>query len=170
MRATAGGKLLAAAEASIGTEQAALAAVADRLAAAQQAPADQEPSTEERDRLAAAATAARAAEMEARLALRSARGRTDRRRRNRAASLERAAETERRARIEAAERARHRQFQARKAAAVGHGVERLLASIDMSLELAAHERDAAEEVRAAGIRNWPGSARRTGSLRWKWRN
>ncbi len=153
--------LLATAEASIGTEQAALAAVAERLAAAQQAPADQEPSTEQRDRLAAAATAARAAEMEARLALRSAEEQLTAVS-NRAASLERAAETERRARIQAAERARHRQFQARKAAAVGHGVERLLASIDMSLELAAHERDAAEEVRAvrdqelAGIRTQNG--------------
>ncbi len=49
-----------------------LEAVAARLAAAQEAPAEEEPSPEHRDALAQAASAARSAEMEARLSLRSA--------------------------------------------------------------------------------------------------
>ncbi|GAB3527092.1 chromosome segregation protein SMC [Arthrobacter monumenti] len=141
-------KLVEAAEANIVTEQEALTAVTERLQAAEDAPADEEPSTEYRDELAEAATEARQTEMEARLALRSgeeqltAIG-------NRAASLERAAETERRARAQAAERARRRQIQARKAAAVAKGAETALAFIDVSVDLAGRERDEAEEVRAA---------------------
>lgn len=95
--------------------------------------------------------------MEARLALRSAEEQLTAIS-NRAASLERAAATERQAREQAAERARRRQFQARKAAAVAKAVERLLGFIDVSVQLAGQERDAAEEVRTvrdqelAGIR------------------
>ncbi len=58
---------LARAEANIVTEQEALEAVAARLAAAQEAPAEEEPSPEHRDALALAASLARSAEMEARL-------------------------------------------------------------------------------------------------------
>ncbi|HJW00168.1 MAG TPA: chromosome segregation protein SMC [Arthrobacter sp.] len=137
---------LAKAEANVATEEEALAAITERLAAAQQAPAEEEPSTEQRDALALAATQARAAEMEARLALRSTEEQLTATR-NRAASLERAAATERRAREEAAERARRRRIQARRAAAVQAGVERALRFIDVSVELARHERDLAEENR-----------------------
>jgi chromosome segregation protein len=135
---------LARAEAHIVSEQEALAAVAARLAAAQEAPAEEEPSPEHRDALALAASLARSAEMEARLALRSAEEQLTATR-NRASSLERAAATERRAREEAAERARRRRLQARRAAAVSAAVGRVVGFIDVSVELARQERDSAEE-------------------------
>ena len=135
---------LARAEANIVTEQEALAAVAARLTAAQEAPAEVEPSPEHRDALALAASLARSAEMEARLALRSAEEQLTATR-NRASSLERAAATERRAREEAAERARRRRLQAKRAAAVSAAVGLVVGFIDVSVELARQERDSAEE-------------------------
>ncbi|MGP4033769.1 chromosome segregation protein SMC [Pseudarthrobacter sp. 1C304] len=135
---------LAGAEANIAGEQEALTAVAARLAAAQEAPAEEEPSPEHRDALALAASLARSAEMDARLALRSAEEQLTATR-NRAASLERAAATERRAREEAAERARRRRLQARRAAAVSAAVGQVVGFIDVSVELAREERDRAEE-------------------------
>jgi chromosome segregation protein len=141
-------RLAEAAEENLAAEQEALAAAAARLAAAQEAPAEEEPSTDLRDRLAREAAAARQAEMEARLGLRSAEEQLATIA-NRAASLERAAATERQARAQAAERARRRRLQAGRAAAVSRGVENALAYLDVSVELAAGERDAAEEVRAA---------------------
>ncbi|MGY4540431.1 chromosome segregation protein [Arthrobacter sp. UYNi723] len=137
---------LARAEANVVTEEQALAAVAARLAAAQEAPAEEEPSTEQRDALALAASLARSAEMDARLSLRSTEEQLTATR-NRALSLERAAATERRAREEAAERARRRRIQARRAAAVSAAVEVAIRFIDVSVELARHERDRAEENR-----------------------
>jgi chromosome segregation protein len=137
---------LARAEENVGAEEEALAAVAARLAAAQEAPLEQEPSTEHRDALAAAAAAARAAEVEARLSLRSAEEQLAATR-NRVSSLERAAAAERRAREEAAERARRRRAQAKRAAAVGAAVELALRYMDVSVDLARHERDLAEENR-----------------------
>ncbi|WP_458781767.1 chromosome segregation protein SMC [Arthrobacter sp. D3-16] len=137
---------LARAEANVVAEQEALAAVAARLAAAQEAPLEQEPSTEHRDALAQAASTARAAEVEARLALRSAEEQLTATR-NRVDSLERAAATERRAREEAAERARRRRAQAKRAAAVAAAVELALQYMDLSVDLARHERDLAEENR-----------------------
>ncbi|MGP0224265.1 chromosome segregation protein SMC [Paenarthrobacter sp. NCHU4564] len=136
---------LARAEANIAEAQLDLEVAAERLAAAQEAP-DDEPSTDIRDELAAEARSARAAEMEARLALRTAEeqlGAVS----NRAASLERAAATERRAREEAARRARRRQAQAQRAAAVAAAVEQALQFIDVSVDLAGRERDLAEQVR-----------------------
>ncbi|MET4143464.1 chromosome segregation protein SMC [Arthrobacter sp. UYCo732] len=137
---------LARAEANVGTEEEALAAIAARLGAAQEAPAEQEPSTEQRDALALAASLARSAEMDARLALRSTEEQMAASR-NRAVSLERAAATERKAREEAAERARRRRLQARRAAAVSAGVELAVRFIDVSVELARGGRDLAEENR-----------------------
>lgn len=137
---------LARAEANVRTEEEALAAIAGRLAAAQEAPAEEEPSTEQRDALARAASLARSAEMEARLSLRSTEEQLAATR-NRAVSLERAAATERRAREEAAERARRRRLQARRAAAVSAGVELAIRFIDVSVQLAREERDLAEENR-----------------------
>ncbi|MCU1555870.1 MAG: chromosome segregation protein, partial [Arthrobacter sp.] len=137
---------LAKAEANIAGEQEALEAVAARLAAAQEAPAEEEPSPEQRDALALAASLARNAEMEARLALRSGEEQLTATR-NRAAALERAAATERRAREEAAERARRRRLQAQRAAAVSAAVEQVIGFIDVSVELARQERDSAEERR-----------------------
>ncbi|WP_181762541.1 chromosome segregation protein SMC [Pseudarthrobacter sp. B4EP4b] len=137
---------LARAEENVGAEEEALAAVAARLASAQEAPLEQEPSTEHRDALAAAASGARAAEVEARLSLRSAEEQLAATR-NRVSSLERAAAAERRAREEAAERARRRRAQAKRAAAVGAAVELALRYMDVSVDLARHERDLAEENR-----------------------
>ena len=85
-----------------------LAELEQRLAAAQAVPDEQEPSTELRDRLAAAATAARAAELEARLAVRTGEERA-RALAGRAEALERAARQER------AARERLAQVQARRA-------------------------------------------------------
>ncbi|MFM9430103.1 chromosome segregation protein SMC [Arthrobacter sp. MP_2.3] len=135
---------LAKAEANIVTEQQTLTAVAARLAAAQEAPAEEEPSPEHRDALALAASLARSAEMDARLALRSAEEQLTATR-NRASSLERAAATERRAREEAAERARRRRLQAHRAAAVTAAVAEVIGFLDVSVELARQERDSAEE-------------------------
>lgn len=137
---------LAKAEANVAAEEEALAAITERLASAQRAPVEEEPSTEQRDALALAASQARSAEMEARLSLRSTEEQLAATR-NRAVSLERAAAAERRAREEAAERARRRRIQAKRAAAVQAGVELALRFIDMSVELARHERDLAEENR-----------------------
>ncbi|SKB81671.1 condensin subunit Smc [Arthrobacter sp. 49Tsu3.1M3] len=146
---------LARAEAQIVSEQSALEAVAARLAAASEAPAEQEPSPEHRDALALAASLARTAEMEARLALRSAEEQLTATR-NRAASLERAAATERRAREEAAERARRRRLQARRAAAVAVAAQQVIGFIDVSVELARRERDSAEERKDAMDRELAG--------------
>ncbi|VXB47753.1 Chromosome partition protein Smc [Arthrobacter sp. 9AX] len=134
------------AEQNVAAEEEALAAVATRLAAAQEAPLEQEPSTEHRDALAAAASTARTAEVEARLSLRSAEEQLTATQ-NRVSSLERAAATERRAREEAAERARRRRAQATRAAAVAAAVELALRYMDVSVDLARHERDLAEENR-----------------------
>jgi chromosome segregation protein len=137
---------LARAEANIVTEQEALTAIAARLAAAQEAPVEEEPSTGQRDALAAAATLARSTEMDARLSLRSAEEQLSAIR-NRATSLERAAASERRAREEAAERARRRRVQARRAAAVSDAVAHTIRFSDVSVELSARERDIAEQNR-----------------------
>ncbi len=133
---------------NLAREQQALEEIAARLAAAQSAPADVEPSMDERDALAAAATAARAVELEMRLALRSAEESRNTVR-NRAAALERAAATERMAREQAAQRAKRRRFQARKAAAVAQATEHIAGFVGESIELAEQVRDEAEEQRAA---------------------
>ena len=137
---------LARARDNVAAEEEALAAITARLAAAQEAPVEEEPSTEQRDALAQAASAARAAEVEARLSLRSAEEQLVATR-NRVSSLERAAATERRAREEAAQRARRRRVQAKRAAAVSAGVDLALRYVDVSVDLARHERDLAEETR-----------------------
>ncbi|WP_406637719.1 chromosome segregation protein SMC [Pseudarthrobacter quantipunctorum] len=137
---------LAKAEENVAAEEQALAAVTARLAAAQEVPLEQEPSTGHRDALALAASHARSAEVEARLSLRSAEEQLTATR-NRAASLERAAGTERRAREEAAERARVRRIKARRAAAVSAAAGLALRYVDVSVDLAQHERDLAEENR-----------------------
>ncbi len=137
---------LAKAGANVRSGQDDLAAVTARLAAAQEAPAEEEPSHEHRDALALAASVARSAEMEARLALRSTEEQLTAAR-NRAAALDRAAAAERRAREEAAERARRRRLQAHRAAAVAAAVHHATGFVDVSVELARRERDTAEERR-----------------------
>lgn len=154
---------LASAEANIVAEQEALTAVTARLAAAQDAPAEEEPSTEQRDALALAASKARSAEMEARLSLRSREEQLTAIR-NRATSLERAAASERRAREQAAERARRRRIQAKRAAAVSAAAEQLIRFSDVSVELASAERDHAEQVREQRDRELAGIRTATDAL------
>ncbi|HEY3559035.1 MAG TPA: chromosome segregation protein SMC, partial [Kribbella sp.] len=106
-----------------------------------------EPDTSERDRLAEAAKAGRAAEMEARLALRT----TEERARalsGRADSLERAARQEREARARAIARASRRARQAEAAQAVHLAAGHVLARLESSLQLAASERAAIQAQRA----------------------
>ncbi|WP_074710253.1 chromosome segregation protein SMC [Arthrobacter alpinus] len=138
---------LNAATENLAREQQALTEIAARLAKAQEAPAEVEPSMEERDTLAAAATAARTVEMETRLSLRSTEEALNTAS-TRAAALERAAATERMAREQAAQRANRRLFQAKKAAAVAAATKHILVFVEESITLAEQVRDEAEEQRA----------------------
>ncbi|MEU4289199.1 chromosome segregation protein SMC [Kribbella sp. NPDC026596] len=106
-----------------------------------------EPDTSERDRLAEAAKAGRATEMESRLALRT----TEERARalsGRADSLERAARQEREARARAIARAARRARQAEAAQAVHLAAGHVLARLESSLQQAASERAAIQAQRA----------------------
>ncbi|HEY3260451.1 MAG TPA: chromosome segregation protein SMC [Pseudonocardiaceae bacterium] len=121
---------------------AALAELQERRAASQGEPIDDEPNPAERDEIAAALAAARTAEVDARLTLRTAEERA-RALYGRADQLRRAARAEReaRTRAEAARAARAR------GAAVAQSVvtagEAALEAIEVSLRRAAAERDAA---------------------------
>ncbi|MDQ4502248.1 chromosome segregation protein SMC [Sinomonas sp. ASV322] len=143
---------LAAAQAQLEAEQEALATAAERLDAAEEtdAMADEreEPSADERDRLAQRATAARAAELEARLALRTVEEQ-HRALEARAESLERAAVAERRAAAEAERRAAERSRRAARAGAVARAALLGVSAMDRAVDEAAEERDAAEERRTA---------------------
>ena len=125
-----------------------LAELEERLAAAEAAPAEDEPSTEERDRLAGVCEAARAAEMEIRLSVRTGEERL-RAVVGRAESLERAAAAERAARERAAAARERRARQAAVATAVLAAAQQVLHRLDASVELAAVERTAAEQGRAS---------------------
>jgi chromosome segregation protein len=125
-----------------------LAELEERLLVAEEMPADEEPDTEKRDRLDAEAARTRAAEMEARLAVRTHEERV-RGLAGRADGLDRAARAEREARARAAARAARAQHEARVAAAVAEGARQLLAHIEHSLAEAAADKAAAEQERAA---------------------
>jgi len=130
---------------------AALAELTARLAAAQEDPTDTDAriaaATAERDEAAREASAARTAETEARLALRTLEERA-RALAGRAQSLEAAARAEREARERAAERARRRAEQAARARAVRVAAEYALAVTEASLRRADDARAAAEAARA----------------------
>ena len=116
-----------------------------RLAAAQDV-TDEEPDTADRERLAEAAREARQAEMDARLALRTAEERA-RALNGRADSLLRAAQAERESRARAAER-RERLIREGAAATVASAAVRVvLHQLERSVMLAADERAAVEESR-----------------------
>ncbi|KLU08111.1 chromosome segregation protein SMC, partial [Kocuria sp. SM24M-10] len=143
---------VAAANRHLAAEQQRLREVADRLQAAEELGEEdtedaQLEAAARRDERHRAATAARAAETEARLALRSLEEQA-RALGNRAASQERAAATERRAREEAERRAHRRRLQARNAEAVLAAAEQLLVRVGASVAAAAGDRDRAESVRA----------------------
>ncbi len=138
---------VAQAERALDEQREELARLTERLSAAEQSPEDPAPSTAERDRLAELARAARAAEMEARLALRT----TEERLRAcaaRAEQLERAAEAERGA--AAREQARRERVarQAETARAVRTAAGVVLEAIEGSLRSAAADRTAVETARA----------------------
>ncbi|MEU2349294.1 chromosome segregation protein SMC [Modestobacter sp. NPDC049651] len=134
------------AEQALEQSAAGLAALEQRLADAEAAPVEDEPSTEDRDRLRAEAAAARQAETEARLAVRTAEERA-RSLSGRAESLRRQARQERAARERAAAARAARERGAAVAAAVRDGAAAAQAALATSLARAATERDALAEAR-----------------------
>ncbi|MFJ8695989.1 chromosome segregation protein SMC [Streptomyces roseolilacinus] len=122
--------------------------LAERLLVAQEAPAEEEPDTSVRDRLAADGANARQTEMEARLQLRTHEERV-KALAGRADSLDRAARAEREARVRAERHRARLRHEAEVAAAVASGARQLLAHIEVSLVRAERERSAAETARAA---------------------
>ncbi len=123
-----------------------LAELEQRLAAAEQAPLDTDPGTGLRDRLAAAAAEARAAEVEARLAVRTGEERA-RALAGRAESLERAAQQERAARERLVALGEQRSRGAVVAAEVVRGARAAVDRIAWSLAAAMAEREAAQAAR-----------------------
>ncbi len=131
-----------------GLDQAALAlaGLADRLAAAEAAPVEDEPSPAERDQLRAEVAAVRATETEARLGVRTAEERA-RSLHGRAESLRRQARQERAARERAEVARRARAQGAGTAAEVRAGAEQALVLLAGSLQRAAGERDSLAAAR-----------------------
>ncbi|GAA3174869.1 chromosome segregation protein SMC [Blastococcus jejuensis] len=125
-----------------------LADLERRLADAEAAPVDEEPPTEERDRLRAEVAAARQAETEARLAVRTAEERA-RALHGRAESLRRQARQERAARERAAAARVARERGAAVAASVRRVAEAALAAVATSVARAAAERDALATARSS---------------------
>jgi chromosome segregation protein len=123
-----------------------LAALEERLAAAEAAPDEHDPDVAERDRLAAVVTSSRTAEVEARLAVRTGEERSGSLA-ERAMSLEQAAVAERQAREKAARARERRARETVVAAAVLVVAQSALARLEHSLQLAADERSAADEAR-----------------------
>ncbi|WP_330460040.1 chromosome segregation protein SMC [Streptomyces sp. NBC_00820] len=120
--------------------------LAERLAVAEEAPADEEPDTFGRDRLAADGANARQTEMEARLQVRTHEERV-KGLAGRADSLDRAARAEREARARAEQRRARLRHEAAVAGAVASGARQLLAHIEVSVGRAERERVAAEAAK-----------------------
>ncbi|NXY93633.1 AAA family ATPase [Streptomyces sp. BR123] len=120
---------------------------AERLAAAEEMPVEEEPDTAVRDRLAADGANARQTEMEARLQLRTHEERV-KGLAGRADALDRGARAEREARARAERRRRRLQHEAAVARAVADGARQLLAHLGVSLGRADRERAAAEQAKA----------------------
>ncbi|MEU9232666.1 AAA family ATPase [Streptomyces subrutilus] len=122
---------------------------AEQLATAEEMPAEEEPDTSRRDRLAADGANARQTEMEARLQLRTheerVKGLT-----GKADSLDRAARAEQEARTRAERRRARLRHEAEVARAVADGARQLLAHVEVSLGRADAERAGAEH--AKGLR------------------
>ncbi|HEY3923675.1 MAG TPA: chromosome segregation protein SMC [Acidothermaceae bacterium] len=126
-------------------DRALLTELEGRLVAAEASP-DDEPSTQERDRLAAVAAAARDAETEARLTVGTGEERV-RAIGARADELDAAAAAERDARERAVARRIRREREAVIAEAVSIGAAAVLARLELSLAAATTERTGAEEMR-----------------------
>ncbi|MFD9456951.1 AAA family ATPase [Streptomyces sp. NPDC059985] len=122
---------------------------AERLAVAQEMPAEEEPDASARDRLAADGANARQTEMEARLQLRTHEERV-KGLAGRAEALDRGARAEREARARAERRRARLRHEAEVARAVADGARQLLAHLEVSVGRAERERAAAE--RAKGLR------------------
>lgn len=141
-----------------------LSELEERLALAETTPADEEPSTEERDRLAALVPQARQNEVEVRLAVRTAEERVSSIA-GRADSLLRQAAAERAAAERAAARRVARQRGAAIARAVELGSREILSSLERGLEMAAQTRDriaATRTAREAELTEVRGAAKRLG--------
>lgn len=126
--------------------------LAERLAVAEEAPAEEEPDTSVRDRLAADGANARQTEMEARLQVRTHEERV-KGLAGRADALDRGARAEREARARAERRRARLRHEAEVAAAVASGARQLLAHVEVSLVRAERERAAAEAAKAARERD-----------------
>ncbi|WP_340539444.1 chromosome segregation protein SMC [Nocardioides sp. GXZ039] len=138
------------AEGARDTDLAGLAELEERLAAAEQAGEEEhgdEPDTAERERLVEAARAARQAEMDARLALRTAEERA-RAIHGRVDGLLRQARTEREARAKAAERRERLLREGAAAEAVGVAASYVLARLELSIDAATDARQEIEQARA----------------------
>ncbi|WP_406863374.1 chromosome segregation protein SMC [Streptomyces sp. HUAS MG47] len=120
----------------------------ERLLVAEEAPAEEEPDTFVRDRLAADGANARQTEMEARLQVRTHEERV-KGLAGRADSLDRGARAEREARARAAQRRARLRHEAEVAAAVAAGARTLLAHVEVSVVRAEQERALAEAAKAA---------------------
>ena len=126
-----------------------LAELAERLARAEATPIEEEPSTEERDHLAAALPAARQNELEVALAVRTAEERASSLA-SRVEHLERQAAAEREARQRAAERRAARARGAAIARSVRLGAEQAVRRAGATMRAAAEERDAIAVARSRG--------------------
>src|SRR5690606_23779480 len=133
---------IATAEQSLEAGRMELEALVQRLADAEAEPGEAEPSTDERDRLAATAAAARTRETEVRLSLRTQEERS-RALQGRAESLEAAARSEIAARVRSAARRVCRAHAARVATAVADGAAYLLDEVRVLVGAAATVRDGA---------------------------
>ncbi|MGW4038487.1 AAA family ATPase [Streptomyces sp. NPDC004778] len=120
--------------------------LAERLLVAEETPAEEEPDTSVRDRLAADGANARQTEMEARLQARTHEERV-KALAGRADALDRAARTEREARARAEQRRVRLRYEAEVASAVASGARQLLAHVEVSLVRADEERTSAEAAK-----------------------
>ena len=134
------------AEAARDQDLAGLADLEARLARAEADP-EQEPDTDTREQLVAAARSARQAELESRLALRTSEERA-RALHGRAEQLLRAAQAEREARARRAERRERLEREGRAAVAVGVAAEYVLDRLALSLAQAEAARAEVEQARA----------------------
>ncbi|GGT40277.1 chromosome partition protein Smc [Streptomyces kurssanovii] len=134
--------------------------LAERLLVAEEVPAEEEPDTHVRDRLAADGANARQTEMEARLQVRTHEERV-KGLAGRADALDRGARAEREARARAEQRRARMRHEAEVAAAVAAGARQLLAHVEVSLVRAEAERAAAEAAKAERERELT-AARSTG--------
>ncbi|MEV0965654.1 AAA family ATPase [Streptomyces sp. NPDC049910] len=121
--------------------------LAERLAAAEEAPVEEEPDTSSRDGLAADGANARQTEMEARLQVRTHEERV-KGLAGRADALDRGARAEREARARAERRRAGLRREAAVAEAVASGARQLLAHAEVSVVRAERERAAAEAAKA----------------------